>query len=363
MLDLFCGAGGFSVGASWAGFFPVVGLDYLRPAIETWQRNHPHSISALGDIRETDAFELRNLLAARGVRHINLITGGVPCQGFSIANRKHNDEDPRNFLFLEYLRFVDAFQPDYAILENVSGMRSTAGGRFEAEISRRMQALGYLVTVKLVNAADYGVPQQRHRLLFVAVRNRPAVAKPYDFPDGAFASVRAHRTVGEAISDLPRLGNHEFADAYDTPPQSVYQSLMRGAGDIANISPPEKLTNHHAPNHPASTIAKIDNTAPGMPIYPKFRQRIRLAANAPSPTQLAGGIRPQYQFGHPDQPRGETVRERARLQSFPDSYEFLGGTVQSRVLTGNAVPPLMVYEVVKPIVADLQHRDRISSYV
>ena len=95
-----------------------------------------------------------------------------------------------------------------------------------------------------------------------------------------------------------------------------------------------------------------------MPMYLKFKQRIRLALNAPSPTQLAGGIRPQFQFGHPTQPRGLSIRERARIQSFPDSYEFVGGIVQERVLTGNAVPPLMIYEIVKPIADDIRRQKK-----
>lgn len=93
-------------------------------------------------------------------------------------------------------------------------------------------------------------------------------------------------------------------------------------------------------------------------MYSKFKQRIRLCENAPSPTQLAGGIRPQFQFGHPTQPRGLTIRERARIQSFPDSYVFLGGIVQERVQTGNAVPPLLIYSLTRPIAEDIIRKER-----
>lgn len=103
----------------------------------------------------------------------------------------------------------------------------------------------------------------------------------------------------------------------------------------------KELFNHTAPNHPQETIQRIGSTKPGEPMYPKYRQRIRLSWDIQSPTQLAGGIRPQFQFGHPGSPRGLSVRERARLQSFPDDYMFMGGTVQGRVQTGNAVPPLL----------------------
>lgn len=351
MLDLFCGAGGFAVGASWAGFQSVLGIDHFEPAIDTWTHNHPHAIGCLGNIKQIDPEYIKLLLVEKGVDHIDLITGGVPCQGFSRANRKHNDNDERNFLFLEYMRFVRVFLPEYIILENVSGMRSTAGGQFEENIRMDMEALGYTVTEKLVNAADYGVPQIRQRLLFVGVKRNVGLSEPYVFPEGVYKN--KHRTVADAISDLPPLENNQVKTEYDDTQLTEYQRLMRGEGDIVAIPHTYGLLNHAAPNHLPDVIAKIAQTKQGEPMYPKFRQRIRLRADMPSPTQLAGGIRPQFQFGHPTQVRGLSIRERARIQSFPDSYEFKGGIVQERVQTGNAVPPLLIYYITKPIAEDI----------
>ena len=356
MIDLFCGAGGFAVGASWAGFQSLVGVDYLEPAMDTWTSNHPDSIGCLGDIKKLDAVELKKLLQRKGVEHINLITGGVPCQGFSRANRKHTDNDERNFLFKEYMRFVEVFKPDYIILENVSGMRSTAGGAFEKAIKDSMESLGYSVNVRLLNAADYGVPQVRQRLLFVGVKCNAGLAAEYIFPDGEFKD--AHRTVRDAIADLPCLDNNETKDSYDAHPQTEFQKLMRGVSKKLSVKKPKQLSNHTAPNHPQETVDKISKTEPGTPMYAKFKQRIRLQWESPSPTQLAGGIRPQFQFGHPAQPRGLSIRERARIQTFPDSYIFKGGTVQERVQTGNAVPPLLIYNITKPIMEDICRRNR-----
>lgn len=355
MIDLFCGAGGFAVGCGWAGFQSVLGVDHLEPAMKTWARNHPHGIGCLGDITKLDPEHVKSLLAEKGVHKINLITGGVPCQGFSIANRKHNDNDERNFLFLEYMKFVKVFMPDYIILENVSGMRSTAGGQFEKNIKEYMESLGYDATVKLVNAADFGVPQIRQRLIFVGVKRDAGLTAPYCFPVGDF--VGKHRTVSDAISDLPALGNNEQKTEYATAPQNDYQMLMRGCNSINAGNTIESLHNHVAPNHPQETIEKIASTPQGKPMYPKFKQRIRLREDAPSPTQLAGGIRPQFQFGHPTQARGLSIRERARIQSFPDNYVFEGGTVQERVQTGNAVPPLLIYNVAKPIADDIRRKE------
>lgn len=353
MLDLFCGAGGFAVGASWAGFQSVLGIDHLEPAITTWTHNHPDAIGCLGDIKQIDPEYIKALLASKGVTEINLITGGVPCQGFSRANRKHNDNDERNFLFIEYMRFVKVFMPDYIILENVSGMRSTAGGHFEEQIKDTMEELGYTVTVRLINAAEYGVPQIRQRLIFVGVRNDAGLTIPYVFPTGEFKG--NFRTVDDAISDLPVLGNNQTQNEYVLPAQTDYQKLMRGEGSLP-ILPAHGLYNHSSPNHLPDVLKKIGSTKQGEPMYPKFKQRIRLKADAPSPTQLAGGIRPQFQFGHPTQVRGLTIRERARIQSFPDSYVFCGGMVQERVQTGNAVPPLMIYNVTKPIAEDIKRK-------
>lgn len=355
MIDLFCGAGGFAVGASWAGFESVVGIDHLQPAMETWMYNHPNAIGCLGDIKQVDTEYLKGLLEQKGIKKIHLITGGVPCQGFSIANRKHNDNDERNFLFLEYMRFVKAFEPDFIILENVSGMRSTAGGHFEKSIKKYMRHLGYTVTVSMLNAADFGVPQIRQRLLFVGVRTGKGFTEPYSFPTGAF--VGSYRTVADAISDLPRLASNESCDQYTKPAQTDYQKMMRGEGNIEAIVPAGKLYNHVAPNHIPDVLARIASTEPGKPMYPRFKQRIRLCNDAPSPTQLAGGIRPQFQFGHPVQIRGLSIRERARIQSFPDSYVFRGGIVQERVQTGNAVPPLMIYHITSLIAQDIHEKE------
>ena len=333
MIDLFCGAGGFAVGASWAGFESVIGIDHLEPAMETWMHNHPNAIGCLGDIKQVDPEYLKKVLKQKGVKKIH----------------------ERNFLFLEYMRFVKAFKPDYIILENVSGMRSTAGGHFEKSIKEFMESLGYKVTIGMLNAADFGVPQVRQRLLFVGVRTGEGFTEPYDFPVGNF--VNCHRTVADAISDLPEVASNESCDQYTKPAHTDYQKIMRGEGSITAIAPAKKLYNHVAPNHLPDVLVKIANTEQGKPMYPKFKQRIRLSNNAPSPTQLAGGIRPQFQFGHPTQIRGLTIRERARIQSFPDSYVFKGGTVQERVQTGNAVPPLMIYHVTSLIARDIREKE------
>lgn len=361
MIDLFCGAGGFSVGCQWAGFQSILGIDYFKPAIDTWMKNHPNAISILGDIRYIEPQLIRTILNDVGVKEVDLITGGVPCQGFSLNNRKHNDEDERNYLFIDYMKIVEEFKPKYIILENVSGMKSTAGGKFVKTISEYMDKAGYNVNIELLNAADYGVPQIRKRLIFVGVKRKfESDITIFNFPKGKFTSneidsksnLKTYRTVYDAISDLPPIESNENSTNYTMEPLTEYQKLMRGYSNILEKKKCEVLSNHVSPKHPSNTIEKIKNTEPGMPMYEKYKQRIRLDYSKPSPTQVAGGIRPQFQFGHPERNRGLTIRERARIQSFPDSYIFCGGTVQERVQTGNAVPPLLIYNIAKELIHD-----------
>ena len=326
VVELFSGCGGTSKGFEMAGFDIVLGSDIHRPSVETFYFNHKKATAILGDLSKIKTEELMNILPTK---KIDVMIAGVPCQGFSLNNRKRYANDKRNFLFKEYIRFVREIKPPIAILENVSGMRSTANGTFVKDIEQEFRSAGYAnVQHMMLNAAEYGVPQVRMRLVFVATLN----GINFEWPKKSHDKTN-YRTVRDAIGDLPKIKSDESATEYDQPPLTEYQQLMR-----KNAT---KLENHTAPAHPASTIKKIASTKPGEPMYPKFKQRIRLSWDKPSPTQVSGGIRPQFQFGHPEIARGLTVRERCRMQSFPDDFVVFGGTVQGRVQTGNAVPPLL----------------------
>jgi len=264
---------------------------------------------------------------------VNVITAGVPCQGFSLNNRKRNNNDSRNFLFLEFIRTVKLLKPDVVVLENVSGLASSANGAFKSAIIKAIEECGYLAECNMLNSADFGVPQKRKRLFFIGVKNGLEFRWPKETHGDQIKSRKPWVTVWEAIGDLPIINSNEEADKYESEPFTEYQKWARN-GQV-------ELTNHQAPNHPPETILKIKNTKPGDPMYPEFKQRIRLHPDLPSPTQVSGGIRPQFQFGHPKSNRGLTIRERCRLQSFPDSFFITGGVTQGRVQTGNAVSPLV----------------------
>jgi DNA (cytosine-5)-methyltransferase 1 len=327
-IDLFCGCGGFSEGFRAAGFQAALAADIHPPSLATYRKNHPEATAILGDLRKVDE---QHAFALLGGRQVDVIAAGVPCQGFSLNNRKRWDEDDRNLLFREFIRFVHIARPHVVVLENVSGLRSAGNGRFKEAIADAIQDAGYYVQFRVLNAADFGVPQKRQRVFFVGVR--PGIE--FRWPRSTHGAGTDSPWIGvwDAIGDLPALSPGQAAGEYDRAPFSDYQRFMRNGATV--------LLNHQAPNHPADVIRKIACTTPGAPMYPKFKQRIRLHPDEPSPTQVSGGIRPQFQFGHPNQPRGLTIRERCRIQSFPDTYEITGGTVQGRVQTGNAVPPLL----------------------
>ena len=335
LIDLFSGAGGFSLGFEWAGFKTILGLDIHKAAAETFMRNFPKAGFILGDARRVSV-ELV-LEATAGVR-ADVITAGVPCQGFSLNNRKRRADDPRNYLFLEAVRFAKVLRPKVLVIENVLGMASTRKGgtnlSFAQEVVSAIEELGYEVSFARLNAADYGVPQTRERIFFVGVERGLRFGWPDPLFGPASSEKRPYVTVWEAIGDLPPLEPGESKGEYTAAAHSAYARLIRAGAS--------RLLNHKAPFHDERTLKRIANTRPGEPLYESFKQRVRLDPNRPSPTIVAGGIRPQFFFAHPFQNRGLTVREHARLQSFPDTFVFEGGIVQGRVLTGNAVPPLLV---------------------
>jgi len=331
--ELFCGCGGTSLGFEMAGFETVLGLDIHTPSIETFQLNHPNCTTITGDIKKINPKKIIKLF---NNRQLDVLIGGVPCQGFSLNNRKRHVNDDRNILYKEFARIVEAFQPKAIVLENVSGMKST--GNFVSEIENHLSKIGDMkVKSKLLHAPDYGVPQKRTRIFFVGIKD-----KEFNFDDikktHGPGTGKDFVNIYDAIGDLPSLKVNESKTKYQKSPFSEFQKLMR-------LNSGNHLTCHVAPNHPPATIEKIKNTKPGEPMYERFKQRIRLDWNILSPTQVSGGIRPQFQLGHPKDNRGLTIRERCRIQSFPDDFLIEGGIVQARVQTGNAVPPLLAKAV------------------
>jgi DNA (cytosine-5)-methyltransferase 1 len=343
--DLFSGAGGLSLGFKLAGYRLAFALDVDWDAVRTYKANNPDVPWLCKDIRKVLVKEIEDV-SGLGKGDFDIVVAGIPCEGYSQLNRRYDPSDPRNYLFLEFLRIVKALKPKAILIENVPGMLRRSGGLFKHAVEEALRRVGYTVFTMELNAVNYGVPQRRERVFFVGFQGLVRAFAPppptYCLPAKSILAYVGKEgveepkkclTVWDAISDLPPLKPGEAKENYEDPPKTEYQKIMREGAT--------KLYNHVAPRHPEWTIKRIAATRPGESIYETFKQRIRLKWDEPSPTIPAGGVRPQWFFAHPEQLRGLTVREVARLQSFPDTYIFYGSMIKQRILVGDAVPPLL----------------------
>ena len=376
-IDLFSGAGGLSEGLSEAGFHSLFAAEIVPTYAKTYEFNHRGAQVTTADIRTLDANEIREQLGIeRGA--LDLIAGGPPCQGFSINAPVRSILDQRNHLFKEYLRFVDAFQPRCILIENVPGLVSFEDGKTLHAILDALAELGYGADVRILGAAYYGVPQMRWRTIIIGTRGREL--PPEAFPDPIchapiepnFTSTfdghsllkiptaeksSKFTTVKEAIGDLPPLQNGEHGSTvkdYPMPPQCDYQRrARRGSTGIHN---------HEALRLSAINVKRMSYIHPGgnwtdIPddLLPRGMQQARKSDH----TKRYGRVRPDGlastiltkcdphwgAYIHYSQDRSFTVREAARIQSFPDHYIFLGSMAEQFAQVGNAVPPMLAQAI------------------
>lgn len=351
ILDLFCGAGGFSYGMEKNPHFKtVISLDNDPYVGETFKRNMPDCNVFIGDITSS---EMKRKITEESKRlGVNMIIGGPPCQGYSNKGKKLGLQDPRNFLFREYLSFVQELQPEVFVIENVKTLLSTSNGWFKDEIVNTIKGLGYFVSYGVLNASLFGVPQARERAIFICSKH-----KEIHLPIGSADSLV---TIRDAISDLAYLnsGEGEFAQDYINPAQSEYQHLMR------DNSP--KLYNHMASKHKQVAIDKLKIIPPekGKECLPpelvgnqKFKTTWgRLKWDEVSPTiDTRFDAASNGTNNHPFLHRAITPREAARIQSFDDCFVFVGSKVRIRKQIGNAVPPLLAKAIADQIFVELNN--------
>ena len=338
IIDLFCGCGGLSRGFEMAGFETKIAIDVWNDAVKTYNHNKNSDIAICEDIHNWDNSFLEKLTADEDIVGI---VGGPPCQGYSTVGTR-DVNDPRNHLYKEYCRIVEKIRPDFFVIENVKGLVTLSGGAFKDDIMNRFSTLGYNVKYKILNAADYGVPQNRYRVFFVGMkRGGFSFPKPYDFKV----------TTKEAIGDLPELKGSEVVTKYSCEPKTDYEKQMRGDTKV--------LFNHAGTNHTQKTIDIISMIKDGGNIkeLPKEYWEVRkynkaferMCSNGQSNTVDTG----HRNYFHYKQNRIPSVRENARLQSFPDNFEFLGSKTSQYKQVGNAVPPLLAYAVAKSIKKNL----------
>lgn len=345
ILDLFCGAGGFSYGMEKnPNFETLIALDNDASVGITFKKNMPKTNVIIGNI--TDASIKSNVVNLSKDLGINTIIGGPPCQGFSNKGKKLGLNDPRNFLFREYLAIVKEVNPAIFVIENVKTILSASHGWFKDEIVKTIKDLGYNVAYGILDASNYGVPQARERAIFICSKqNNITLPKP---------TVKKKITVREAIFDLAYLESNEgtFEQEYTTQTTSLYQNLMRKHS--------YKLYNHVASKHKQIAIDKLRMIPPekGKECLPaellgnqKFKTTWgRLKWDETSPTiDTRFDAASNGTNNHPFLNRAITPREAARLQSFDDKFIFYGSKIHIRKQIGNAVPPLLAKAIADQI--------------
>ncbi|MFV0515824.1 MAG: DNA cytosine methyltransferase [Aminipila sp.] len=342
LIDLFCGAGGLSYGFEKAGYNVLLGIDSDAKALETFELNHKGAKSICGDITDiTYSADIKPLI---GNKKIDLIIGGPPCQGMSLSGPRKFD-DPRNKLYLSYIRLVDEIKPRAFVIENVPGLISLFGGQIKDSIIEKFTAMGYTITYKVLTASDYGVPQNRKRVVFVGLRNQQ-----YAYPDKISEIVNCEM----ALSDLPALIDDLGSENmnYVNSPQNEYQMLMRKHS--------KTVKNHVAAAH-SDRIKHIISLVPDGGNYKDLPEEYKDTRNfhvawtrfdsaKPAPT-IDTGHRHHFHYKYNRVP---TVRECARLQSFPDDFIFLGNKTQQFRQVGNAVPPLMAEKIAQKLLEYLK---------
>lgn len=341
-IDLFAGAGGMSHGAKQAGIDVVVAIENDVHAAKTYRKNHPECELLVDDI---SAISNKTIEKMRIENKDSVIFGGPPCQGFSYSNsRTRHAKNAANWLFSEFVRFVRIFEPDFFVFENVRGIINTAGGVFLEILLKRLGQLDYKLNHDVLNAKDYGVPQDRARFFLIGSRQCEIIS----FPEPQRLSPL---TVQDAIGDLPELPNgaSESRLAYGEQSPSEYAKKLR--------SQKETCSNHLVTKNAVHIINRYRHISPGgnwkdipAELMGNYADRSRchtgiyhrLKPDAPS--VVIGNYRKNMLI-HPSQHRGLSVREAARIQSFPDSYEFSGSIGFQQQQVGNAVPPILAKAV------------------
>ena len=336
-LDLFSGCGGLSYGLEQAGFQSVLAVDNWDDALRTFEYNHPNSKSLNADLGEVGVSE--HIASLSG--EVEMVVGGPPCQGFSISG-KRDPNDPRNRLYQGFVDVVKILRPTIFLMENVPNLASMDGGRLLDEITADFASLGYKTSCKILLASEFGVPQNRKRLILVGVLGK----KGFEIQPGAITEISKRVTTAEAISDLPEW-SIEDGDGYVSPALSGYQRKIRAGS--------REVFNHQISSHTEKTKRTIALVPDGgnyknLPEHLRDTRRVniawtRFASYAPSPTIDTGH---RHHF-HYEFNRIPTVRESARLQSFPDSFHFLGSKTSQYRQVGNAVPPLLAMNIGKQL--------------
>lgn len=343
VLDLFCGVGGLSYGFACDDCFDIVAANEILPNMaKAYELNHPNVKVYNKDIKN---FGIKDLSCDLDIKKgdIQLVIGGPPCQAYSTIGKRDND-DPRGKLFYEYYRILQELEPNTFVFENVKGILSMQKGHLFQTIIKVFESLGYTIYWQVLNAADYGVPQIRERVIIFGTK----LKNPFFFPEsthGIEKNLLPYLTVSDAIGDLPFIGCNEESFEYASEPQNAFQEEMRK-------NSPNKLQDHNSPNNNINLIRLMELLPDGgspldLPEYLRPKSGFantycKLWWDRPSTTITRNLSTPSSsRCIHPKAARPLTTREGARLQSFSDNYQFFGSRSDKNLQIGNAVPPFL----------------------
>lgn len=351
VIDLFSGVGGLSYGFAHNDHFEIVAAnEILQNMAKAYSLNHPTTKVYAEDIKDFKAKRIEKDLNIKA-SEIDIVVGGPPCQAYSTVGKRLID-DPRGKLFREYFRVLKEFNPKFFLFENVRGLLSIQNGELIRNIISLFESLNYKVQYKLLNAADYGAPQIRERVVLIGSKLNgefyypdPTHRDPNKIPDLFNKDLRPYLTLEEAISDLPFIKSGEENFEYVTMPQNDFQKLMRK-------NAPNKLMDHNSPNNNAKLVKIMELLPDGgtpedlpedlRPTSGFKNTYCRLWWKRPSTTITRNLSTPSSsRCIHPKAPRPLTTREGARIQCFPDDYRFYGSRSDKNLQIGNAVPTFL----------------------
>ena len=351
VIDLFAGVGGLSLGFEKKGFDVVLANEYDASIATSYIANHKNTKMIVGDITSLDLEDTFGKLAGT----IDVVIGGPPCQGFSQKEQRKTIHDERNFLFKYYVSVVELVKPKYFVMENVPNLLTAEGGYFRHEIEELFNKLGYSLEYGVLNASDYGVPQNRRRAVIIGKLDGDAPKLP--------VPKRNNVTIWDAISDLAYLESGEGSEEqeYKYPAESDYEKMLRKDSS--------KLFNHIATKHSPLALERLALIPPnaGREVLPEEhltksiysgtwtrmkKDEISVTITTRFDTPSSG------KFTHPFLNRAITVREAARIQSFPDNFHFVGNKGSQMKQVGNAVPPLLAAAIAEVIMNDIKEETK-----
>ena len=347
VIDLFCGCGGFSKGFAQAGYNVRFGIDIWKDATVTYQHNFPDAVVLNEDITKINGQDILRMIDMNA-EEVDVIIGGPPCQGFSVSGKRMID-DERNKLYKSYVHIVSELMPKVFVMENVPGLIRLFKGQVGQQVIEDFTNIGYTVQKQILSAENYGVPQVRKRVFFVGVRDDlvdAGMTYSYPIPYMGDGTDTPTWTTKDAISDLDFVPDDRVVGEdipYQIPPQNDYQLTMReGSSSVLNHS----ITIHSAKTKEIIAMVPDGGNYKDLPKELRSTRKVHIAwtrMNSKKPCfTIDTGHNHHF---HYKENRVPTVRESARIQSFPDDFEFIGIKTSQLKQVGNAVPPLLAKAV------------------